>query len=175
MSSAGHVCTRGTSCPLCTQGCPRGTSVCRIFLEWDGLYRRKLRLSGQPCAQRPHSCQVENLGLRPRSTNPRANACQPQSARSPGLACFCPTCSQHLPQVRKATESPSRLGSRCLLSAAFLSSLGGQASAGPSRHSQSWHQLRDPRAPSTGLSKEWIRVKGCIDYQPPLSCGFPTT
>lgn len=55
MSSEDYVCNRGTGCPLCTQGCPRGIIVCWLFLEWDGTSRwtRKLRLRGQACTQGP--------------------------------------------------------------------------------------------------------------------------
>lgn len=55
MSSEGYVCNRATGCPLCTQGCPKGVTVCRLFLELDGISRwtRKLRLRGRACTQGP--------------------------------------------------------------------------------------------------------------------------
>lgn len=84
MSSAGAVSNRGTGCPLCVQGYPGCAQVLALLgMGWPmagapgvpgrepSAWTRTLRLRG------PHSCQVENLGHKPRPANARAHAPRP--------------------------------------------------------------------------------------------------
>lgn len=86
MFSASRVCNRDRLL-FVHSGLPGGASVCWLFPEWDGpmagapgvpghgpsSWARTLRLRERPCvSEGPHHCQVENLGLQPGSTNPRA-------------------------------------------------------------------------------------------------------
>lgn len=174
MSSADHVSNRCTGCPLCAQGCLRGASVCWLFLEWNGMGPTEDKETKRAAmCPRFHHCQVENLGLRSRSTNPRTHTCQPWPARRPTSCLVLPDLLSLVSGWEASTKIFKAQLGRCLLSKPSLAAMGGRASAGLSGQSQGLNQLCYPSSTQHRLSKERSRVKGCIACQPPPYCCSP--